>query len=133
MLGCEAMLASEPFAVDCSCVVQFCAPVEEVTVAPDPPPAVEPYVMVSVPLPASVRFETVMVWDVPRFVRVPVLRAFCCDCHVCAPVDDVAVAPGPPPAVEPYVIVIVAPPASVTLDTVIVCAAAETVPVLAVV
>jgi hypothetical protein len=67
------------------------------------------------------------------FASEPPLFDFCCPCHVCAPVDEVAVAPGPPPLVAPYVIVIVAPPASVTLETVIVCDATETVPVLAVV
>ena len=45
----------------------------------------------------------------------------------------VAVAPEPPPLLLPYVSVIVAPLASVRLDTVIVCEATETVPVLAVV
>jgi hypothetical protein len=35
-------------------------------------------------------------------------------------VDEVAVAPGPPPAVEPYVIVNVFPATSVSADTVIV-------------
>src|SRR5437588_12621549 len=74
-----------------------------------------------------------MLGDEPRFVSVPVLRDFCWACQVWAPVEEVAVAPGPPPAVEPYVTVIVAPSASVTLETVIVWAAAETVPMLAVV
>src|SRR5437867_8564746 len=74
-----------------------------------------------------------MLGEEPRFVSVPALRDFCCACHVCAPVVDVAVAPGPPPAVDPYVIVIVAPPASVTFDTVTVCPAIDSDPVLAVV
>src|SRR5438034_7868516 len=86
---------------------------------------------VSVPLPSAA--YTVMLGDEPRFVSVPVLRAFCWACQVCAPVEDVAVAPGPPLPVLPYVIVIVAPPASVTFDTVIVWLATETVPVLALV
>jgi len=84
-------------------------------------------------VPAPSAAYTVMLGDDARFVSVLVLRAFCCACHVWAPVDDVAVAPEPPPLLSPYVIVIVAPPASVTLDTVIVCEATETVPVLAVV
>src|SRR5207245_11170959 len=58
---------------------------------------------------------------------------FSCACHVCAPVLDVAVAPGPPPAVEPYVIVNVELPASVSDETVIVWLDTETVPELAVV
>ena len=70
---------------------------------------------------------TVMLGDEPRFVSTPPAVAFDCACHVCAPAEDGAVAPGAP---FPYVIVIVAPPASVTLDTVIVCAATATVPVL---
>ena len=43
-------------------------------------------------------------------MSVPALRAFCWACQVCAPVVAVAVAPGPPPLVAPYVIVAVAPP-----------------------
>jgi len=42
MLGWEAMSVREPADVDFSCVVQVCAPVLEVAVAPGPPPAVEP-------------------------------------------------------------------------------------------
>src|ERR671924_66667 len=41
-----------------------------------------------------------MLGDEPRFASVPVLLDFSCACHVCAPVLDVAVAPGPPPAVD---------------------------------
>ena len=85
----------------------------------------------SVPVPSAA--FTVMLGDDPRFVNVPLVFERCCACQVCAPVVDVAVAPGPPPAVEPYVIVIVAPPLSVTPETVIVWLATETVPVLAVV
>src|SRR5919204_668922 len=76
---------------------------------------------------------TVMLGDEAIFVSVPELFDFCWTVQVCAPVDEVAVAPVPPPAVEPYVIVIVAPLASVTFDTVIVEPATETLPVLAVV
>ena len=42
MLGWEAMSVREPPAVDFSCVVHVCDPVEDVAVAPGPPPAVEP-------------------------------------------------------------------------------------------
>ena len=68
MLGCDAMFASVPFDVDFSCVVQFWAPVDEVTVAPGPPPLVAPYVTVSVPLPARVRLEIVIVWPATESV-----------------------------------------------------------------
>ena len=74
-----------------------------------------------------------MLGDDPRFVRLPPDVDLCCACHVCAPLVDVAVAPGPPLAVDPYVIVNVFPPPIVTPDTVIVCPDTETVPVLAVV
>ena len=74
--------------------------------------------LVSVPDPSAAL--TVMLGELPRFVQAQAAREFCCACQVCAPVVDVAVAPGPPLEVDPYVIVIVAPPASVTLDTVIV-------------
>jgi len=39
---------------------------------------------------------------------------FSCVVHACPPVVDVTVAPGPALAVEPYVIVSVAPPARVS-------------------
>jgi hypothetical protein len=42
MLGDDAMLVRDPFEVDFSCVVQVCAPVLDVAVAPGPPLAVEP-------------------------------------------------------------------------------------------
>jgi hypothetical protein len=84
--------------------------------------------------PAPSAALTVMLGEpAARFVRVPEVFDFCCTVHVCAPVEDGAVAPAPPPAVEPYVIVIVAPLASVTLDTVTVEPATPSVPVLAVV
>src|SRR5438067_11503215 len=70
-------------------------------------------------VPAPSAAYTVMLGEEARFVRVPALRAFCCACPACPPAVLVAVAPGPPLAVEPYVIVIVAPPASVTPETVI--------------
>ena len=72
MLGCDAIFASEPAAVDFSWVVHVCAPVDDVAVAPGPPPAVDPYVIVAVAAPASVSDETVMVW--PETVRVPTLE-----------------------------------------------------------
>ena len=74
--------------------------------------------VVSVPEPSAAL--TVMLGELPRFVHAQAARAFCCACQVCAPVVAVAVAPGPPLPLSPYVIVIVAPPASVTLETVIV-------------
>ena len=55
------------------------------------------------------------------------------NCHVCAPVVAVAVAPGPALALEPYVIVTVDPAASVIPETVTTCAATATVPALEVV
>ena len=76
---------------------------------------------------------TVIEGDEPRFVSVPPEVDFSCACQVCDPVEFGAVAPGPPLAVDPYVIVKVFPPASVRLETVIVWPATATVPVLAVV
>src|SRR5919199_6750952 len=67
------------------------------------------------------------------FVSVPPDVDFAWVVHVCEPVVELAVAPVPPLAVEPYVIVVVAPAASVSDETVIVWPAAETVPELAVV
>ena len=67
-----------------------------------------------------------MLGDAPRFVSAPATLAFDFACQLPAPAADGAVAPGSP---LPYVIVIVAPAARVTLDTVIVCAATATVPV----
>ena len=42
MLGEDAMLVSDPAEVDFAWVVQLCAPVEEVAVAPGPPLLVSP-------------------------------------------------------------------------------------------
>ena len=84
-----------------------------------------------VPLPSAA--YTVMLGELPIFVSEPADVDFSCVCHVCAPVLDVAVAPGPPPAVDPYVIVVVAPPARVSEETVIVWPETETVPEVAVV
>src|SRR5438045_9582299 len=77
--------------------------------------------------------RTLMLGEEPRFVRLPPDVDFSCACQVWAPAEEVAVAPAPPPAVDPYVIVMVEPPASVTLETVIVWPETESVPALAVV
>jgi hypothetical protein len=82
--------------------------------------------VVNVPEPSAA--FTVTLGDELRFVRLPPAVDFSCACHVCAPVLDVAAAPGPPPAVEPYVIVAVAPPASVSDESVIVWLATDNVP-----
>jgi hypothetical protein len=74
--------------------------------------------VVSVPDPSSA--FTVTLGEAARLPSVPPDVDFCCACHVCAPVVEVAVAPGPPPAVEPYVTVNVLPAARVRDDTVIV-------------
>jgi hypothetical protein len=66
--------------------------------------------------------------EVARFVSVPPDVDFCWAWNVCVPVDEPAVAPGPPPPVAPYVIVKVAPPESVSEETVIVWPDTETVP-----
>ena len=71
MLGEEAMFVSEPPEVDFSCVVHVCEPVVEVAVAPGPPLAVDPYVIVNVDAAASVSDETVIVW--PETESVPEL------------------------------------------------------------
>ena len=81
---------------------------------------------VSVPEPFAALI--VIDGDEPRFVSTPAAVERSCACQVCAPVVAVAVAPAPPPAFEPYVMVAVAPPASVSAETVIVCAAVVTVP-----
>ena len=75
---------------------------------------------------------TVMLGDDAMFVSVPAADERSCDVHVCAPAGTGAVAPGPPDPVLPYVIVSVALPARVTLETVIVCPDVDTDPVLAV-
>ncbi len=55
--------------------------------------------VVRVPEPSAAL--TVTLGDEPRFVSDPAEVDFSCACHVCAPVEEVAAAPGPPPAVEP--------------------------------
>jgi hypothetical protein len=84
--------------------------------------------VVRVPEPSAAL--TVMLGEAPRLVSEPADVDFSCACQVCAPVDDVAVAPGPPLPVSPYVIVKVLPAASVTEETVMVCEATASVPVL---
>src|SRR5436309_13850964 len=74
--------------------------------------------VVSVPEPSAAL--TVIVGELARSEQRHAAREFCCADHAGAPVVDVTVAPGPPLPLSPYVIVIVAPPASVTLETVIV-------------
>ena len=88
----------------------------------------EPVGVVSVPEPSKA--STVTLGDEARLASELVEIDFSCACQVCAPADDGAVAPGPPPAVEPYVIVKVFPPASVSDDTVMVCPATERLPAL---
>ena len=65
------MSVSEPFDVDFSCVVHVCAPAAEGPLAPGPPHAVEPYVIVNGLPAATVREPTVIV--LPETVRVPLL------------------------------------------------------------
>src|SRR4051812_10828710 len=61
-----------------------------------------------------------MLGEAPRLVSEPVEVDFSWACQVCAPVDEVAFAPGPPLPVSPYVIVRVFPAARVSDATVIV-------------
>jgi hypothetical protein len=42
-----------------------------------------------------------MLGEAPRFANEPADVDFSCACQVCAPVDEVAVAPGPPLPVLP--------------------------------
>ena len=74
-----------------------------------------------------------MLGEEPRLASEPPAVDLACACQVWAPVDEVAVAPAPPPLVSPYVIVAVLPDASVRDETVIVCEATESVPELEVV
>src|SRR6266850_2106407 len=64
--------------------------------------------------------STVMLGDEERFIRVPPELDFSCACQVWTAAGTGAVAPGPPPAVEPYVMVNVEPPPSVSEERVIV-------------
>ncbi|HTL23332.1 MAG TPA: hypothetical protein VL281_04780 [Mycobacteriales bacterium] len=95
-------------------------PVDEVFTAP--------VGVVSVPEPSDE--STVMLGEEPRFARLPAEVDFACACHVCAPDEDVAVAPGPPLAFDPYTIVNVLPAATVSDETVIVLPPTESVPAL---
>jgi len=86
--------------------------------------------VVSVPEPSDA--STVMLGDAARFVRLPADVDCSWACHVCAPEDDGAVAPGPPLAFEPYVTVNVLPAARVSDETVIVLPDTLSVPELGV-
>ena len=55
--------------------------------------------VVSVPAPSAAL--TVMLGEAARLASEPAAVDFAWACQVCAPVDEVAVAPGPPLAVEP--------------------------------
>jgi hypothetical protein len=71
-----------------------------------------------------------MLGDEEMFASEPFEVDFSCTCHVCPPVDDVAVAPGPPLPVSPYVIVAVFPAARVSEVTVMVPPETVSVPAL---
>src|SRR5258708_24681014 len=71
-----------------------------------------------VSVPALSAALTVMLGEEPRLASEPPEVDFSCACQVCAPVDDVAVAPGPPPPVAPHVILKVFPAARRTDATV---------------
>ena len=87
-----------------------------------------PVGVVSVPEPSLA--STVMVGDEERFVSEPFDVDFAWACQVCAPDDDVAVAPGPPLAFEPYTIVNVLPAARVSVETVMVLPETVSAPAL---
>jgi hypothetical protein len=89
----------------------------------------EPVGVVSVPDPSAE--STLMLGEAPRLVSEPPEVDFSLPCHVADPALLGAFAPGPPPLVAPYVTVSVAPPASDTLETVIVWPDTETVPLVA--
>ena len=61
MLGDVARFVSALPESDFSCACHVCVPVVELTVAPEPPPLVSPYVMVNVLPPPRVSDETVIV------------------------------------------------------------------------
>jgi hypothetical protein len=95
-------------------------------VVPDARSAVEPVRAICVAGPGSIVIEG----EAPRLASAPLVAdERCCACQLCAPAGPGAVAPGPPLAVEPYVIVKVAPAVRVTPETVIVWPATPTVPV----
>ena len=71
-----------------------------------------------------------MLGEEEMFVSDPFDVDFSCVVHACAPVEDVAVAPGPPLPVSPYVIVKVLPAASVSEETVMVLPETVSVPAL---
>ena len=61
----------------------------------------ETFVVGVVRVPAPSAALTVMLGEEARLASEPAEVDFACACQVWAPVLDVAVAPGPPPAVEP--------------------------------
>jgi hypothetical protein len=69
--GDEARAVSVPPATDFCRVDHVCEPGVVGAVAPEPPPVLSPYVIVIVPLSASVTPETVTTW--PETETVPVL------------------------------------------------------------
>src|SRR5206468_3682996 len=113
-------------------------PVLAVAVAPGPPLAVEPYVIVTVVAAASVSDDTVMVLPETDTVPEPAVVYPAAEPVVDGKLQPLGTAsvtepPEMPPAVEPYVMVSVPLPASVRLETVMVWPATERVPALAVV
>jgi hypothetical protein len=89
-----------------------------VSVFPVEPDSLEVGATAIVPDPSAE--STLIDGDAARFVNVPPLVDFSCACQVAGPAVVVAVAPAPPEAFDPYVIVNVEPPARVTPETVIV-------------
>jgi hypothetical protein len=87
--------------------------------------------VVRVPEPSAAL--TVMLGEEARLASEPPPEDFSCACHVCAPVEEVAVAPGPPLPVLPYVIVNVLPAERVSEATVSVWPETVSVPALEVV
>jgi hypothetical protein len=94
------------------------------------------FVVTDVNVPEPFAASTLIVGLVVTFVSVPPLVDFSCPCHVTAlPVVAVAVAPSEaaqePPEVAPYVMTVLAPPARVSPETVIVWPEVPTVPTVA--
>ena len=65
-VGDEDSAVSVPLATDFCFAVHVCVPAVVVAVAPEPPPLVAPYAIVSVWLPVSVTPDTVIVEPAPR-------------------------------------------------------------------
>ena len=76
---------------------------------------------------------TVMTGDEDSGTNDPPAVERCCACHVWSAGVDGAVAPVPPEALDPYVIVTFCPTVRVSPETVIVCPEVETMPGVAVV